>query len=60
MFARDIIFAVCRPQTGSPKVLYEGCRKLMLHSFTLHNKRFRITLTDGFYAWSDPHRARRA
>ena len=38
--------------TGQPsahdlsEVLYYGCRNPMLHSFTLHNSRFRITLTN--------------
>ena len=29
-------------------MLYEGCRNPLLYSFALHNKRFKLTLTDGF------------
>jgi hypothetical protein len=45
-FAEKFVF------TGKPsarefaEVLYYGCRNPMLHSFTLHNDRFRITLTN--------------
>jgi hypothetical protein len=45
-FAEKFVF------TGSPsarefaEVLYYGCRNPMLHSFTLHNDRFRITQTN--------------
>ncbi len=30
------------------EVVYFGCRNPMLHSFTLHNDRYRMTLTTGF------------
>lgn len=47
-FAKEFIFAGLPSADRFSDVLYEGCRNPMLHSFTLHNKRFRITLTDGF------------
>jgi hypothetical protein len=47
-FARDFIFDGLPSAERFSEVLYEGCRNPILHSFTLHNKRFKITLTDGF------------
>jgi hypothetical protein len=49
---QDLRERVClhEPSFGAavPEVLYEGCRNPMLHSFALQNKRFRMTLMQGF------------
>lgn len=46
-FAERFIFAGMPSAKLFADVLYVGCRNPMLHSFTLHNHRYRITLTSG-------------
>jgi hypothetical protein len=47
-FAREFVFADLPSAQLFSEVLYEGCRNPMLHSFALQNKRFRMTLMQGF------------
>ena len=47
-FAERFIFTGLPSASRFSEVLDEGCRNPLLHSFALHNKRFKLTLTDGF------------
>jgi hypothetical protein len=47
-FATEFVFTGLLSAQLFSEVLYEGCRNPMLHSFALHNKRFRMTLVQGF------------
>jgi hypothetical protein len=47
-FAREFVFTGLSSAQLFSEVLYEGCRNPMLHSFALQNKRFRMTLMQGF------------
>ena len=47
-FASRFIFNGAPSATEPAEVLSCGCRNPMLHSFTSHNAKYRITLTSGF------------
>ncbi len=47
-FSKRYVFENLPSADEFAEVLYVGCRNPMLHSFTLHNKEYRITLTTGF------------
>jgi hypothetical protein len=46
-FSKEYIFRDLPSAELFSDVLYEGCRNPMLHSFTLHSKRFKMTLMQG-------------
>jgi hypothetical protein len=45
-FGERFVFTGLPSACEFAEVLYYGCRNPMLHSFTLHNNRFKITLTN--------------
>ena len=47
-FCERFLFNGLKQAARLSQVLYYGCRNPVLHSFTLHNQRYRITLTTGF------------